>query len=136
MITYYEKIPTAQEFSDLTESVGWGRDDRATVETALKNTLYAVCAYDGERIVGFGRLIGDGAMFLYVQDVMVVPEYQSRKIGTELMNRIMKAVADCKAVSPGLRAYLGASKGKEKFYEKFGFVTRSNANLGEGMVFM
>ncbi|MDE5577856.1 MAG: GNAT family N-acetyltransferase [Oscillospiraceae bacterium] len=136
MITYFEKIPSAQEFSDLTESVGWGRDDRAIVETALKNTLFAVCAYDGERIVGFGRLIGDGAMFLYVQDVMVVPEYQSRKIGTEIMNRIMKAVADYKAVNPGLRAYLGASKGKEKFYEKFGFVTRSSAGLGEGMVFM
>lgn len=136
MITYFEKIPSAQEFSDITESVGWGRDDRAVVETALKNTLYAVCAYDGERIVGFGRLIGDGAMFVYVQDVMVVPEYQSRKIGTELMNRIMKAVADYKAVNPGLRAYLGASKGKEEFYEKFGFVTRSSADLGEGMVFM
>lgn len=136
MITYCEKIPSAQEFSDLTESVGWGRDDRAIVETALKNTLFAVCAYDGERIVGFGRLIGDGAMFLYVQDIMVAPEYQSQKIGTELMNRIMKTVADCKAVNPGLRAYLGASKGKEKFYEKFGFVTRSSAGLGEGMVFM
>lgn len=136
MITYCEKIPSAQEFSDLTESVGWGRDDRAIVETALKNTLFSVCAYDGERIVGFGRLIGDGAMFLYVQDVMVVPEYQSRKIGTELMNRIMKAVADYKTVNPGLRAYLGASKGKEKFYERFGFVTRSSAGLGEGMVFM
>ena len=136
MITYFEKIPSAQEFSDLTESVGWGRDDRAVVEMALKNTLFAVCAYDGERIVGFGRLIGDGAMFVYVQDVMVVPEYQSRKIGTELMNRIMKTVADYKAVNPGLRAYLGASKGKEKFYERFGFVTRSNADLGEGMVFI
>ena len=136
MITYFEKIPSAQEFSNLTESVGWGRDDRAVVEMALKNTLFAVCAYDGERIVGFGRLIGDGAMFVYVQDVMVVPEYQSQKIGTELMNHIMKTVADYKAASPCLRAYLGASKGKEKFYERFGFVTRSSADLGEGMVFI
>ena len=31
--------------------------------------------------------------------------------------------------------YLGASKGKEKFYEKFGFVARKDADLGEGMIF-
>lgn len=33
-----------------------------------------------------------------------------------------------------MRVYLGASKGKEKFYERFGFITRENANLGSGMI--
>ena len=136
MITFCEKIPSCEEFNCLTDSVGWGRDDRIVVETALKNTIFAVCAYDGEKIVGFGRLIGDGAMFLYVQDVMVLPEYQSQKIGTEIMNRIVNVISDYKAFNPYLRAYLGASKGKEKFYEKFGFVTRMDADLGEGMVFI
>ena len=33
-----------------------------------------------------------------------------------------------------MRTYLGASKGKEKFYEKFGFITRIDAGLGPGMI--
>lgn len=34
-----------------------------------------------------------------------------------------------------IRVYLGASKGKEGFYEKFGFVKREDANLGAGMIY-
>lgn len=36
--------------------------------------------------------------------------------------------------NPSLRVYLGASKNKEKFYERFGFVKRIDANLGYGMI--
>lgn len=38
-----------------------------------------------------------------------------------------------KLENPYVRVYLGASKGK-KFYERFGFITRENANLGSGMI--
>ena len=35
-----------------------------------------------------------------------------------------------------MRAYLGASKGKEGFYEKLGFVKREDADLGAGMIYI
>lgn len=103
-------------------------------EKALANTIYSVSVYDDDKIIGFGRLIGDGICFLYIHDVMVIPEYQNRKIGSQIMHKILEKINQIKLENPYVRVYLGASKGKEKFYERFGFITRENANLGSGMI--
>ncbi len=136
MIIYEEAGITPDEFNALTESVGWGTRDSAVVEEALERTLYAVCAREDGKPVGYARLIGDKTIFLYVQDVMVLPGCQGRGIGTELMERIVLKIREYKAASPDLRAYLGASQGRESFYKRFGFLTRSEAELGEGMVLL
>ena len=136
MIDYIEKAPTVDEYNSLTNAVGWGVADNGIVETALANSLYTICAYDGEKIVGFGRLIGDGVMFLYVQDIMVLPEYQGKKIGTGIMERVVKKILEYKQTNHDLRAYLGASAGKDDFYKRFGFITREEAGLGAGMVLL
>lgn len=136
MIDYIEKAPSVSEYNSLTNAVGWGTAEVDIVEKALANSLYIVCAYDCGKIVGFGRLIGDGVMFLYVQDIMVLPEYQGQKIGTGIMERVVKKIFDYKQTNGDLRAYLGASAGKEGFYRKFGFITREEAGLGAGMVLL
>ena len=64
---------------------------------------------------------------------MVRPEYQGMGIGTGIMNNILDEVNVYRGVNPSIRVYLGASKGKEGFYEKFGFVGRPNESLGAGM---
>ena len=50
------------------------------------------------------------------------------------MNKLLEKIDELKKENPDIRVYLGASKGKEKFYEKFGFVKRIDANLGYGMI--
>ena len=45
-----------------------------------------------------------------------------------------KSLKELKKENPNVRVYLGASKNKEKFYEKFGFVRRIDADLGYGMI--
>lgn len=128
-------MPTADEFNSLSDSVGWGCTDREIVEKALKNTVYSICAYDNDKIIGFGRLICDMAMFLYIQDVMVLPEYQRMQVGSNIMKFLVSKVDELKKDNPDIRTYLGASKGKDAFYKKFGFVTREEAGLGAGMVY-
>lgn len=135
MIHYEEKKPSAKEFNYLTTSVGWGDREENIIEEALNNSLYSICAYEDDEIIGFGRIIGDKTVFLYIQDIMVVPNYQSQKIGSSIINKILDKVNEYKKVNPNIRTYLGASKGKESFYKKFGFVTRAEADLGEGMIF-
>ena len=100
MVEYIIKIPTVEEFNYLNERVGWGKRNSDIVEEALKNTLFAVCVYDDGKIIGSARIIGDKTIFLYVQDVMVVPEYQSQKIGTEIMNKIIEKISEYKIVNP------------------------------------
>ncbi len=133
-IKYIDETPTVDEFNKLTEAVGWGRRENAVVEEALRYTVYSVCAYDEDKLIGYGRIIGDKTIFLHIHDVMVRPEYQSMGIGTGIMNKILDKVNEYRRVNLSIRVYLGASKGKEGFYEKFGFVSRPNEILGAGMV--
>lgn len=133
-IKYIERTPTPIEFNMLTKTVGWGIRENNIVEEALNNTLYSLCVYDNDKLIGYGRIIGDKTIFLYIQDIMVIPEYQSQKIGTGIMNKLIEKVNEYKKINPNIRTYLGASKGKESFYEQFGFISRPNKELGAGMI--
>ena len=135
MINIKENIKNVEEFNLLYDDVGWGAYDDNITQKALDNTFYSVSAYDDNKIVGYGRMIGDAICFLYIQDIMVKPEYQGNKIGTMIMNKLLEKIAEIKKENPNLRVYLGASKNREKFYEKFGFVKRIDANLGYGMIY-
>lgn len=134
MILIKENVNNVDEFNYLYDAVGWGSYQKKISEKALTNTIYSVSVYDDDAIIGFGRLIGDGICFLYLHDVMVDPRYQNNKIGTQIMNKLLDKVNQIKLENPYVRVYLGASKGKEKFYEKFGFITREKASLGSGMI--
>ncbi len=134
MIRLDENKISVENFNYLTDKVDWGTRDNRIVEEALNNTLYSVSVYDDDKIIGYGRIIGDKTIFLYIQDIMVIPEYQGKKIGTKIMNALLTKINEYKKINPEIRTYLGASKGKEVFYEKFGFKTRSSVDLGEGMI--
>lgn len=134
MIKFFENTITADEFNYLTDKVGWGMRETTIVQEALNNTLYSISVYDNDKIIGFGRIIGDKTIFLYIQDVMVIPEYQNKHIGTQIMDKLIKQINIYKQTNPNIRTYLGASKGMEPFYEKFGFISRPNDDLGAGMI--
>ena len=134
MLKYIAKLPTPQEFNYLTNSVGWGTRDELIVKEALKNTLYSLCVYNDDKLIGYGRIIGDKTIFLYIHDIMVLPDYQNKQIGTNIMNNLLRQIDEYKKMNPNIRTYLGASKGKEEFYKKFGFITRPNETLGAGMI--
>jgi len=134
MISIKENVKNIEEFNLLYDSIGWGAYDEKIVKKALDNTFYSVSVYDDEKIVGYGRIIGDSICFLYIQDIIVKPEYQGNKIGTMIMNRLLEKINEIKKENPDLRVYLGASKNKEEFYERFGFVKRIDADLGYGMI--
>jgi predicted GNAT family N-acyltransferase len=65
---------------------------------------------------------------------MVMPEYQGKQIGTMIMNKLLEKVNSVRKENPSVRVYLGASKDRESFYEKFGFIKRIDADLGYGMI--
>lgn len=134
MIKYSEEKISVENFNYLNEKVGWGKRDKIVVKEALDNTLYSITVYDEKKVIGYGRIIGDKTIFLYIQDIIVIPEYQGNKIGTEIMNKLLKKIDEYKKINPEIRTYIGPSLGRESFYKKFGFKTRKEAGLGEGMV--
>ena len=134
MINIKENVKDVKEFNLLYDLVGWGSYDDKISKRALDNTYYSVSIYADERIVGYGRIIGDTICFMYIQDIMVAPMYQGKGIGTMVMNKLLSKIYEIKKDNPDLRTYLGASKGRESFYERFGFVRRIDADLGYGMI--
>lgn len=134
MIAYVENVKDVQEYNNLYEKVGWGKRKELVVEEALENTIYSISAYDYGKIVGYGRIIGDKTIFLYIQDIMVDPEYQGKNIGTEIMHRLLDKIDEYKKKYPEIRVYLGALAGREAFYKRFGFKTRKEVGLGEEMI--
>lgn len=68
-----------------------------------------------------GRLVGDGVMYWYLQEIIVLPEYQGKGIGKSIVNRLIEYIKN--TAIPGTKIEIGltAVKGKEPFYEKLGF---------------
>lgn len=133
-IKYIEKTPNIDEFNELSDAVGWGRTGEEIFKEAMKHTLFSLCVYDDDKLIGYGRIIGDKTIFLHIHSVKVHPEYQGKKIGTKIMQELLKQVDEYKKVNPDIRTYLGAVKDKEGFYEKFGFERRPNGDVGAGMI--
>lgn len=79
MINIKENIKNIEEFNLLYDAVGWGAYDEKIAQKALDNTFYSVSVYNDNKIVGYGRMIEDAICFLYIQDIMVKPEYQGNK---------------------------------------------------------
>ena len=120
-------------FLELYRSVGWDAPCMGQIETALSNSAATFCAYDGEKAVGMARLLGDGGMSFYIKDFAVRPEYQGKGVGRLLMTAIEEYIISHIPNGWAVSLELISSKGKEPFYEKFGFEQRPCDWDGAGM---
>ena len=85
-----------------------------THKRAFEASHTTVFVYQGDRLVGFGRAISDGAYQAAVYDVAVVPEIQGHGMGTTIMRNIQTRLPQCNFI-------LYAAPGKEDFYRKLGW---------------
>lgn len=80
------------EILNLYTSVGWTNytDKPNMLENAYKNSLKIIGAYVDQKLVGIIRVVGDGYSIIYIQDILILPEYQHHGIGTALINKILE----------------------------------------------
>ena len=57
-------------------------------ETSIKNSIFSVTVKDSHKLIGMGRIVGDGAIYYYIQDIVVHPEYQGQGIGKKIMKEV------------------------------------------------
>ena len=81
-----------QEILPLYESVGWINYTKnpRMLKDAYLHSLRTYAAYVDNRLVGVIRVVGDGFSVVFVQDLLVYPEYQGQGIGTALLKKIME----------------------------------------------
>ena len=106
----------------LREAVGFKKLTRTQAVKALKNSLYVVAAYADDRIVGMGRIVGDGAVICYIQDLMIHPDYQKAGVGSKIIENLIAFVESIREDDTEMMLDLMCAKGREAVYEAHGFI--------------
>jgi len=123
--------PTPDEFAMLRSKVGWGDTDLQLANLAIEQSLFHVTARENSKLIGMGRVVGDGALFFYIQDLVVDPDYQRKGIGALLMEQIELYLSENN--SKGATVGLFSARGKEAFYSRYGYLERTGEPLGLAM---
>lgn len=112
---------SARDFIYLWESV-WGEAPSIEqVSLAMDNTSFRISIYDKDKLIGMARLIGDKGLDYYIKDVVVIPEYQHKKIGSMIIKELLKFINDNGIQNTKIFVELCAMPDVIPFYEKFGF---------------
>ncbi len=134
MIEIKENSLSVEAYLALRAQVGWKRLSGEQAQKALANSLFIVAAYEADRLVGMGRIVGDGAVICYVQDLIVIPDVQGRGIGSTILERLKTFVKSLRMEHTEMMLCLMCAKGRESFYKKHGFIARPTEILGPGMI--
>lgn len=117
--TLVRRIPKISEYRSLCESVGWGQvmNFDAAIHGLQKSTAGVVVLNEESKAIGMGRIVGDGAIYFYIQDIVVAPEYQKNGIGTCILNALLEYI---KNEAPE-KSFIGLFSVPEAvdFYKKF-----------------
>lgn len=113
-----------QQLEVLYASLGWNSIHLSVTElkTMCLQSWYAIYAYEGQRLVGMGRLISDGVITGVICGLGVHPDYQSRGIGQQILHRLVEHCEKSR-VFPQLMC----EEGLEPYYESWAF---SDSPLG------
>ncbi len=129
--TYCSAPPLAEEFASLRNSAGWGLISNKQAEAVLQASLCVVTlrTCEGE-CVGVARAIGDGLLNLYIQDVILAPNYRGKGLGRTLIGKLLQHI---KTFAPeDCTIGLMAAHEQDGFYKELGFTARPSKSLGAG----
>lgn len=87
------------------------------MELAIQNSLLTIAAIDEGKLVGLIRVVGDGVSIIYIQDLLVDPQYQKQGIGSQLVKQVLTRYQSVRQ-----KVLLTIDElGTRFFYEKCGF---------------
>ncbi len=120
-IRIVERLPTTGEYEALIQSVGWKGQPAQRTEKVLEAPVYALVAEEEGtgKAIGCVLLLGDGASFFYIKDMMIHQDYQRKHIGTALMEKLNEWIE----LHAPPEALIGSYTGENlaPFYRQFGF---------------
>ena len=108
---------SADSLHALYTAIGWNDDGLRTLavcERILHHSWCYVSAHDGDRLIGFARVLADGFVG-EILDVIVLPAYRRRGVGSQLMRKLLDAATELTLL------HLVDGSACPKFYGRFGF---------------
>ena len=129
MYTIEHRLPTVTEYKALCESVGWGQVMNFDVaEQALEKSVTGVVALNEYgQTIAMGRIVGDGSIYFYIQDIVVAPDYQKSGIGTAILTSLFEYIR----MNAPAKSFIGLFSVPDaiEFYQKFTLEQRDLVGL-------
>ena len=132
MLEYSNRL-SAKEYCELRAAVGWQAMVEEQAKSGIEHSDFIIACRDDHEIVGCARIFWDKGYIAYLADVMVKPEYQKQGIGKRMVSECISFIDRQLKDGWRIKIVIVSAKGKEPFYEKFGFEIRPNSNDGAGM---
>ena len=132
MYRYHEELPSPEKYNELREVVGWESLNIEAVRKSLPNSIYSITAKCNDDTIAFARVVGDGGLCFYIQEIIVHPNHQRKGIA----QTFMKYIFDYIKANATKRSYISVfvNIGLESFYKKYGFWERPTKVMGPGMM--
>jgi|SRR5699024_8166843 len=111
--------PSPDQYNNLRVEGGLMEKDKDGVKIGLKNSLFMVCVYNNENLIGMGRIGGDGGTFFHIVDIVVKPKFQGQGIGKRIMKELTNYLQ--RNAYPNSYVSLIADVPANHLYEQFGF---------------
>lgn len=88
------------EIKKLYDAVGWTAytDDMGSLEKGYENSLKILAAYEGDKLLGIIRAVGDGFTVVFIQDILVFPEEQGKGIGKALIKAMLDSYPNVRQI--------------------------------------
>ncbi|NIF34047.1 GNAT family N-acetyltransferase [Enterobacter sp. Cy-643] len=125
--TLINAVPSPEDFCRLRVISGLSPRPLEAARKGLPGSCYGVHIEYFGRVVGMGRIVGDGALNFEIVDIAVDPDYQGQGLGRAVMESLM---AWLEQHAPD-GAYITLVADVPELYEKFGF--KSVRPESEGM---
>ena len=108
-----------EEIVSLYNAVGWSAytKDPDSLLRGYRNSLLVLAAYEDNRLAGIIRVVGDACTIIFVQDIIVAPDYQRKGIGTALLKQILDRYSHVRQIE----LVTDNTPGTISFYRSMGF---------------
>src|SRR5687768_6559024 len=126
-----EAVPSSEDYRRLRVAAGLSPKSAEGAAKGLPNTLFGVSVEKDGKVVGMGRVIGDGGLFFQVTDIAVDPEHQRRGLGKAIVGEIVQYLK--RAAPRGAYVSLIADGEAHRLYAKYGFKPTAPASIGMAM---
>ncbi len=87
-----------EEIRSLFQTVGFPELPVSKVAGAISGSSAYVTAKDGDKVVGFGRVLTDYHSLAYINFMAVDPRYQGRGIGKAILQKLCEASGDVERI--------------------------------------
>lgn len=120
-IQYINKLPSKMEFYDMLNACGTAKFNISDLDKELFETITAVCVYNGDKIIGIGRVKKENR-YLYIQDIIVALEEYKEEIEKNIIVNLIEQINQLKQVNVEVRDCLQMTEPKTNFYERYNFL--------------